>query len=221
MPQPNSKTTGQPQLGATIFNVAWMAIALGLVMQFLVLLVQASAGKTPAIPAFAADAMQKVSWSFLVCAGLAAGSLARSARGAAMGLAGFLSAPVAFTAARSLHKSVQQALSIAGSATAASPVILAGIKAVEYACLGFLLARLSGRPQTGAKAHALTGLGVGVVFGGFIVWTITRSAAQAGTVMATPAVVSTAVNEILFPVGCSLVIHAAHTLGRRAAGTDS
>jgi hypothetical protein len=205
---------------ATIFNVSWMAIVLGLAMQGLILGLQAAAGKVPGASHAAADLVQKVSWSFLVCAGLASGSAASRLRGAAMGLAGLLSAPLAFAAARSLHKSAQQALSIIGTGSAASPVVLALVKAVEYGCLGVLLARLARRPGAGARAHGLAGLAVGVVFGGWILWILVHAASGAGKPLPALAVASAAVNEILFPVGCSLVIHSAHSLGRRAASRE-
>jgi len=203
--------------GTTIFNVAWMAILLGLAMQGAILALQVVAGKIPGVSPVAAELVQKVSWSFLVCAGLASGTAASKARGAAMGVAGLLSAPVAFTAARAMHKSAQQALNLSGAAAAASPFVLASVKALEYGCLGVLLAQLSRKPGAGAKAHALTGLAIGVVFGSTIVWLLTSAASGAGKPMPRFAVASAAVNEILFPVGCSLVIHSAQYLSRRAA----
>ena len=85
------------------------------------------------------------------------------------------------------------------------------IKGVEYGCLGMAVAWLGSRTWGGAADHAGLGLLVGTVFGGTLV------ASTLVFVPATPtaALVSQGINELLFPVGCSLVLFSAGALERR------
>jgi hypothetical protein len=201
--------------GRTLLHVAWLSIVLGLVAEAAILLVATYYGKALEIRPILADVVQKVSWSLIVCVGLA---LARGATRLAaaqgmvlMGAAGLLSAPLAFAVARSLHEGIQEALFIkvfAGSG--GSPLLLAAIKGIEYACLGALLAWLASR-QKGAGAHALAGLAMGIVFG----YAMLRAMlADAVTPPTTGALVSRAINELINPIGCSLTLYASEVLGR-------
>ena len=91
-------------------------------------------------------------------------------------------------------------------------ILLALLKAVEYGCLGAAIGWIGRRPWGGALAHAAVGLAVGITFGGAIVsftyWTAPEPLAAAD-------LFSRGVNEILFPVGCSLVLYSATALGER------
>jgi hypothetical protein len=60
-----------------------------------------------------------------------------------------------------------------------------------------------------------TGLLVGLVFGGTIVGITYQMSPEP---LATGALVSRGANEILFPVGCSLVLFAATAMGHREQG---
>jgi hypothetical protein len=73
------------------------------------------------------------------------------------------------------------------------------------------VAWLGSRSWGGAAAHAGLGLLVGTVFGGTLV------AVTLAFVPATPvaALVLQGINELLFPVGCSLVLFSAGALGER------
>jgi hypothetical protein len=91
--------------------------------------------------------------------------------------------------------------------------VLAVLKAVEYACLG--AASVGSRTVPGGVlAHVAVGLFVGILFGGAIVtatyWTSPESLGAA------PLIVQ-GFNELLFPVGCSLVLFSAQALGKRLA----
>jgi hypothetical protein len=87
-------------LGQRLLHVAWMSIGLGVAMELILVLLAAGFGKSPAVEAVAADTVQKVSWSSLVCIGLAVGTTASKLRLPLMGLAGLLAAPFAFNTAR-------------------------------------------------------------------------------------------------------------------------
>ena len=197
-------------LGRTLLRVAWLAIALGLAMEALLLLLGSRFGELLGVKSIVADLAKNLSWSLFVCTGLAVGTAASQARAPAMGLMGLLAAPVAFEVSRVVHKGTLEALDISGSGDT-SPVLVAVIKGFEYGCLGLAVGWLGRRPWGGAAAHAAAGLAVGLVFGGAIVVLTVPSGAQ----MSVADLVSRGVNEVLFPLGCSLVLYASVNLGER------
>ncbi len=202
-----------PDMWRKLMTVAWMSILLGIAIEILLLLgLLATAGSFKAA-AIVADLVQKVSWSFLVCVGIAFGTAAAKSRPAVMGVLGLISAPVAFTTAKSTHKAVGQALGLAGATGGASPLLIAALKAVEYAVLGFVLGKMS-RQGRGLGAYLGMGAAAGLTFGIVIVTVITRAAPAPATFAA---VLPRAINEVVFPVGCSLVLYAAEALGKRPA----
>jgi hypothetical protein len=135
-----------------IFHAAWMSILLGLLIEIALLVTAVGFGKAERLSPFIADLAGMMSWSVLVCVGLAIGSAAAGLRGPVMGLLGLLSAPAGFALAKAAHKSAAQALDVAIAAAAPPPAF---------------------------------------------------------------ALVSRGVNEVLFALGCSIVLYAVSALGRR------
>lgn len=212
-----STVSASPKLGATLLRVAWLAILLGFVMESLKLLSAAGVGIFPGLNlAVVADLVGQISWSTIVCVGLAIGTAVSKFRASLMGFLGLLSAPLAFGVSRSLHQGAAQSLAIWETASGPGPslYVLAILKAVEYACLGAALGWIGGRPWGGATAHVAVGLVVGIFFGGAIVaatyWTSPEPPVAADLVVR-------GFNELLFPVGCSLVLFSAQALGKRLA----
>ena len=204
-------------LGATLLRVAWLAILLGMAMEGILLVLSAGLGDLLGLGSIIADLAQNVSWSVLVCLGLSVGTAVRSARVPVMGLLGFLAAPAAFEISRVIHKGAIQALAISGSAgEELSPFLLALIKGLEYGCLGLALGWVSQRPWGGAVAHMAVGFVVGAVFGG----TVIALLAASGPEVSATVLLSRGVTEVLFPVGCSLVLFSAETLGTSMASSD-
>ncbi len=206
----------EPGLGSVLIRVSWLAILLGFVMEVLILLVAAGFEVVPGFGSVLEDLIGKVAWSTLVCAGLAIGTVVSSAaRAPLMGLLGFISAPIAFHVSRALQQGVAKTIeevSAGVSGWSQTLFVLALLKALEYGCLGIAIGWLGRRPWVGALAHAVTGLAVGIFFGGGIVlftsWTAPEPLGTAG-------LFARALNEVLFPVGCSLVLYAATALGKR------
>ena len=200
-------------LGATLLRVAWLAVLLGLGMEALLVLVALGLGSLPGPGSAVADLVKQVSWSVFVCVGLAIGTAVSKLRVPLMGVMGFLAAPAAFAVARFLHQSATKALAISGTVSSSdvSLVLIALLKGVEYGCLGLVVGWVGQRVWGGIFAHVAAGLAVGVVFGGAII-SLTYSASPEP--LSAAQVVSQGINEILFPVGCALVLFIAATVAR-------
>jgi hypothetical protein len=210
---PPAAASGTNDLFRTVLRVAWLSICLGLALEIVLLVLAAFTGTAGDSPKpFISDLANKVSWSFIVCVGLAFGSTASKAREGIMGALGLLAAPAGFTAARAVHKAVNGALGVAGKAMAPNLVLLVGgLKGVQYALFGVVLGWITKR-AFGLKAHVAAGLAFGLTFGLAIVATTVRAAA---TPVPLVDVVARAINEVLFPVGCSLILYASGVLAKR------
>ncbi len=209
-----SPDVSPPPVGATLLRVAWLAILLGLAMEGLLVLLGTGFGDLLGLKPIVAGLVKNVSWSVFVCVGLALGTTLSKLRVPAMGLLGVLAAPLAFEVSRVLHKGTLEALAVSGGGgDDLSPLLVAVIKGLEYGCLGIAVAWLGQRPWGGAVAHMAAGLLVGLVFGGLVVSLLLGSSPQP------PAadLVSRGMNEVLFPVGCSLALYSAGALGERIA----
>lgn len=189
----------------SLLHVGWLAVVLGLTMEAILVALAAGFGTLKGANPVLADLVQKVSWSVVVCVGLAVGTTAKEARGPVMGLSGLLAAPLAFMVARSLHKGAMQALAVAADAgPGPSLILIAILKGLQYGSFGLTLDWVAKKPWGGLPAHLATGLAVGVVFGGAMLALSIQAAPQTPPL---PALVSRAANEFLFPVGCALVIY--------------
>ena len=176
-----------------LIRVAWMAIVLGVVMQVLSLVAGASAS------ALVRDTILKITWSSLVCFAVAVGTAAASQmRPAAMGLAGFFAAPAAFAIVRALQKAFSTASGAASGQALAVVLLVALIKAAEYGCFGMITGWLTTERFPHAWPYVTVGALVGLFFGGMT--SIVLAAGSAANPL------PLLVNEVLFPMGCALVL---------------
>jgi len=194
---------------ATLLFVAWLAIALGLLLQLALLLVAAGFGTDISPRPLLAETLKTVSWSLLVCVGVALGRVAAKGQVPLEGVTGLLAAPLALTAANTVQKVVAEAVDAAGVPAGPAPLWVLAIKAAEYACLGLALNWVGRRAWHSALGHLAVGLMVGVVFGGVFLAVVVQSAP---TPLATPSLLAKGLNELLFPVGCALVVFIAEVL---------
>jgi hypothetical protein len=214
------KEYGDTALGLRFLRVAWLSILLGILLEFVLLAVKTFAGQNASAEFYAADLAQKVSWSFFVCVGVAAGqSIGRALQPVAAGVVGLLVSPLAFAAAKGIHKAVGSSLQLAVPTiehAAPSPWIIALLKGTEFALLGVLLAWLATTSWAGFRAHAASGLGTGIVFGSALV-TYGYLASSPRPPMV--AIVAQSLNELIYPIGCACVIYSTSKLGKRFAST--
>ena len=124
---------------ATLLRVAWLAILLGLLLQLALLLVAAGFGKDISPRPLLAETLKTVSWSLLVCVGVALGRVAAKGQVPLEGITGLLAAPLALTAANAIQKGVAEAVNATGVPAGPAPLWVLAIKAAEYGCLGLAL----------------------------------------------------------------------------------
>jgi hypothetical protein len=211
--QPSAETGLQVSAGskAMLLRVAWLAILLGLLLQLALLLAAAGFGIFAGLRPLVAETARSVGWSVLVCTGVAVGRVAAKGRPPLMGIAGLLAAPLALTIANTIQKGVAAALNLPEAAGRASLWVLV-LKAAEYGCLAASLGWIGRRTWAGAPAYGTAGLLAGLVFGGAILTVVAQSAP---TPLSTADLTVKGVNELVFPVGCALVIYTAEILGKR------
>ena len=194
----------------SLLRGAWLGALLGLFIEALVLLVQLLQGVLPETVTLIADTVQKISWSSLICAILAAGQSAARGRITSAGVIGLVGAPISFLLARSLHKAMLELLG-KESATTAIAWLGAGIKGIEYALLGAILLWLADR-GAGWKLHACAGALVGLAAYALVLWWLPAGGDP----------VQRAIIEIVHPIGCALAVHAAATFGQHlGSGKDA
>jgi hypothetical protein len=203
------KAAAPPGPWATLLRVAWLAILLGLLLQLALLLVAVGFGTAPSPGSLLAETLKTVSWSLLVCVGVALGRVAAKGQVPLEGVTGLLAAPLALTAANTVQKGVAEAVDAAGVPAGPTPLWILAIKAAEYACLGLALNWVGRRAWHSALGHLAVGLLVGVVFGGLFLAVVVQSTP---TPLSTPSLLARGVNELLFPVGCALVVFIAEVL---------
>jgi hypothetical protein len=214
-PEPMPTDTGA---AAVVLHACWLSILLGLAIQISLLIVSVAFGRIPKLNPLIVDCAQRTAWSTIVCSSISVAMVASKLRDSFVGLAGMLSASVGFKIARAVQKGVGAALGAAPAVgNGPSPLVLGTIKAVEYGCLAAVLAWMVKRKDRGAAAHAGIGLAMGVFFGGialgYTYWTNFKLFSAAD-------VVSRGLNEILFPVGCSLVLFATEVWSKHWKATS-
>lgn len=207
-----------PSIPHTLFVAAWMAIVLGIGVQATVLIARILAGATPKAMQVLIDFAGGVSWSAIVCAGIALGTAATRHTGRLMGVLGVIFAPLAWAGAKGAQRGTQWMLGEPLDKLGPLVYQIGVVKAVEYALLGYLLGRLIRTPSSTLSRHALLGLAVGAVAGSLILG-LNLMHAQ-GHALPLPKLVGTMVNELIFPAGCSVVIYFIARLSDRGSAME-
>jgi cell shape-determining protein MreD len=189
---------------------AILAIVLGLLVQVAVML---AARAWPAN--LVAETAQKITWSTIVCSALAIGTSLRRALPAAAGILGALSAPAAFFAAKASQKALTAGAAAAGPAVP-SAIETAVVKGVQYLLFGLLIAFVASR--RGWRSHLLVGFAIGAAGA---VYVLVRLATGNPSPPPTQALFVRGVNELVFPIGCALVLWVATRLGNLARGATA
>jgi hypothetical protein len=184
-------------------------VGLALVLEVLVLMLALATGNSATLLGLVASVLSRVSWSVIVCAALAVTTALSKLAVPASGLAGLLVAPAATLFAKVLQKTLTTALT---GATMALPVgvllAMAALKGVEYLWLGAVLAWL-GQRDFGFLAALAVGTVTGLTFGAAVTGINSMFLDTSSSLLLVGFV-----NELLFPVGCSIILVGAEKLAR-------
>ena len=201
-----NEPTGRRQLSAAegqrlrinLVRVMGLAAGLGLLMEAVLVLGGATAATLSSL-------LDNGLWPFLVCIAVAVGQTVAGGWPPRAGALAAVVTPVAFLLAKVSQKGVAVMMEGAPSGAAVTgPLLLeAGLRAVEYAVLAAVLAWLGRQVWAGALAYLGGGAVVGVVFGLLI-----------AAVLPPDSLLGWGVEELVFPVGCALVIFASETMTR-------
>jgi hypothetical protein len=202
-----------PVIHRTILQVAWLSIVLGLALEAVVVIAVVGFRSIQTVAPLVPDLTQKITWSIIVCVGIAAGKWLSRSHVPSTGLSGLIAAPLGFHVARALQKAVTSALQLGLGSALTSSILLSVslLKGLEYGCLGAALAWLGKQSGRGLAAHIAAGAAIAATFGSAILFLTAWSKAQP---VVTLALISSHVNEYLFPIGCSLVVYASDRIGR-------
>ena len=188
-----------------------MTIALGIIIQIVQFVLATVLDKDSSIKIFIADFSNKLAWTYVVCASIALAA-AITKNSAKTGLAGLVAAPVGLYLATIVHKAVLKELAVStvaeGGAFVLVPVI---IKAIEYAILGIVFAYLR-KNQKSLFQFMFTGFAAGVFFGTCQVVYKFSGLLQP---LSIANILSMGLNELIIPVGCSIIIFASEILSKR------
>jgi hypothetical protein len=195
-------------------RAAVWAVVIGIALEFALIALAASLQRMPEAARVVTQLTSKVTWSFIVCVGIVAGHAATKARGPIMGVLGLAFGPVAFVVARSVHKGLGQALSVDIAEDPTPTLWLGALKAVEYGAFGVWLARLTQQRSARLSKFLIAGITIGIVCGGIGVWLFAHAKPDATTF----ALLSRAVNEVVFPIGCAFVVYMATRLSAAPDG---
>lgn len=205
-----------------LVTIAWLAILLGFVMQALIIAGQMAGGAPPPGPPALANVAQGVTWSLIVCMGVGIAMMVMRSSVALAGVIGFVSAPLALGGARGMQRGVNQMMGGPEEQFITLAVLLiALIKAMEYGFLTIMLSRLMRLGKETLRPYLALGAATGLVFGGAIVTTSWYLASLAGPGMARAALTGMLINELLFPIGCVMVIYAIQFIGRQTRAIQS
>jgi hypothetical protein len=197
-------------------SVALWSVVLGVGIELALIALVAATSKAPATANAIAQIAGKVSWSFVVCAGISSGMALSSGMPRAMGLLGLLSGPLGFIVAKSIHKSALQALSdTAMPPDAVSPAVMAALRAAEYGVFGLWLGLILRSAPTSFMRYLRAAVVIGVVFGAVFLILFTRARPNATMLDILPK----GMNELLFPIGCAGVLFVARRT-RMAVSAD-
>ena len=202
-----------------VATVALLSILLGLAVQAAILAVRLT-GRPPGTDLLV-DLAAGVTWSALVCTGVALGLAIARGQPLLSGLLALCVAPAALGVAKASQKVMTGWLGAAEKEAVLSLGTVSILRALEYALLGWLLGRLVLRGHARPWPYLGAGAAAGLTFGAGIVALSLRAVRVGGEAMGPPALAALVINEMVFPVGCALVIFLGQSVGRHLKVLDA
>ena len=198
-----------PSVRRSAVRVLCLSLALAAAIELLLVLAALLAGRAEGAVSYLLDWLARLPWAVMVCMGTWLGLELGRGRTLVLALAGLIAAPAASLAARSAAQALQVgalgAVAHSGYPPLGAPSLaVAGLRGAEYFILGVVVGLLGRWSGAGAHHHAGVGLLVGAVFGTALF--MLTAASTGDPLLAPPAVPAWAINELLFPAGCALIL---------------
>lgn len=200
-----------------ILTAAWLAVIAGVAAQMVVVATRAWFGGAVQAAGFAAEMAQGVTWSIMVCAAIAVGTLASKSRASIAGWIGLFAGPLAWAAAKGVQKGVQALAGVPQDQLTPLFWSVCGWKGVEYALLGYGLATLVANVTRRLSSYVVFGLVVGLLSACIVIALNLNNAMMTATTVPAPRVASLLANEVFFATACCIVIYSAQMLTRSIA----
>ncbi len=200
--------------------IAIGSILLGFAMQTGIAAARHALGDGPGPAQFVIQLAGGVSWAFFVCSGIAIATTLSRARATIVGAIGAITAPIAIGLAKSVQKVTAEVVGELDSPALLPLSTISVMRAIEYGLLGWLLATLARRRENRVWPYLACGAVIGLVFGGFISMMALRAAEQSGEPLSDAAAVAAVLNEVTFPIGCSLLIMVVVIVGRNVKAME-
>lgn len=202
-----------------VATAAWLGVALGLLIGVLLLGLSIAFGRAVSGGSIVADLPPRAVLAAIVCGGPAIGLWAGRRRMELMGLLGLIAGPAAFGVAHLLHGAMARSLQGATAGPESpTPGQFAILRAIEFGLLGAVIGIISRRPWGTLRTHAAAGLAFGLVYCGVVLLIAVQGSR---TLPSAYSLTATGLNEVLLPLGCSLVLFAAGAIGRRDRAGDA
>jgi hypothetical protein len=195
-----------------VARIALLPVVLGFAMQGLILAATLSGPSSGS--AFVVSLAGGITWSVLVCAGLGLATAIAKARPLLSGLFALLVAPLALACAKGMQKAMGGWLNAVKTEAVLPLATVSALRALEYGLLGWLLGRLVQADQAQPWPYLRAGIVAGLTFGTTITLLTLRAADVSGDRFAPPLLMTTLCNEVVFPLGCALVIYLGQDVGR-------
>lgn len=195
--------------GKTLTASAKLGAALGFAMVAAVLGGRIFAGGHTTAAQLAVDVANGVTWSFLVCSGVGLGTaMARTHGNMAGALISMVAAGLATDIATDARIVVGNYVGIGLEPAMLTATARGVIHAVEFGVLGWIFASLAARNEPGRR-FLIAAAKVGLLFGGTIVLMTNQAAESMGFSLSNPRLAALSINEIVFPIGCAMVVYIA------------
>lgn len=184
-------------------RVGLLSLGLAVLLELLQIAVASTAGGDYGPSRAARDTLLKLPWAVIVCLSLWTAITLGAGRPTTIALVGLIAAPVASLFARAGAELAHAYAATAAPVPGPPALLVAGLKGLEYACLGLVLIWLRRRGWSALQHHAGAGFLIGLLFGGLLLIVTLRLTSEPFT---NAAVGAWAINEVLFPTGCALIL---------------
>ena len=193
------------------------AIAMAMVLQFLLIGTRSLLGAAPPKIIKIADLVSGITWGAMVGSALLLGIGALGARARSMAILGVVGAISGFAVSGCIYALIDPQHAVYFDPLRNQTILIALLKAAEYGFLGYFLGREIDRGSASLNGNLRIGVLIAAVFGGsLIVLAVTQSAVA----LPLRTGLGLVINELLLPIACAFVAFIVGQIVATAARRD-